>query len=248
MSKKIISVYGYGRFGKFWADILAEDFHVKVYSRRGLKKEEVSQGIEITDAEDVYKCDALFYCVAISSFEDLLKSSEKLFNKDTVYFDTCSVKVEPVRWMNENIPEGCKIIASHPMFGPDSYFKSAERLPMVMCNVRAEEKEFIWWKDYFSGKRIRVEVMTPDEHDKMVAYSQGITHYIGRVLADLNLKPTLINTLGYQKLLEIIQQTCNDSWQLFLDLQKYNPYTKNMRIDLQNSIESIYRSLSGNDR
>jgi prephenate dehydrogenase len=85
--------------------------------------------------------------------------------------------------------------------------------------------------------------MTPDEHDKMVAYSQGITHYIGRVLSDLNLKPTLINTLGYQKLLEIMQQTCNDSWQLFIDLQKYNPYTKNMRIDLQRSIERIYKSL-----
>ncbi len=248
MSKKIISVYGYGRFGKFWADILAEDFHVKVYSRRGLKKEEVSQGIEITDSEDIYKCDALFYCVAISSFEDLLKNSKMLFKKDTVYFDTCSVKVEPVRWMNENIPQGCKIIASHPMFGPDSYYKSPEKLPMVMYNVRAEAEEFSRWKDYFSDKKMRVEVMTPDEHDKMVAYSQGITHYIGRVLADLNLKPTLINTLGYQKLLEIIQQTCNDSWQLFIDLQKYNPYTRTMRIDLQNSIESIYRSLSDDKR
>jgi prephenate dehydrogenase len=244
MSKKVISVYGYGRFGKFWADILAEDFHVKVYSRRGLTKEEVSQGIEISDSEDIYDCDALFFCVAISSFEDLLKKSKKLFRKNSIYFDTCSVKVEPVRWMNENIPPQCKIIASHPMFGPDSYFKSPEKLPMVMCNIRAEDKEFKRWKEYFSGKRMRVEVMTPDEHDKMVAYSQGITHYIGRVLADLNLKPTLINTLGYQKLLEIIQQTCNDSWQLFIDLQRFNPYTKNMRVDLQNSIENIYKSLS----
>jgi len=246
MSKKVISVYGYGRFGKFWADVLAEDFHVKVYSRRGLKKKEVSKGIEITDSEDIYNCDAIFFCVAISSFEDLLKKSQKLFRKDTVYFDTCSVKVEPVRWMNEYMPPECKIIASHPMFGPDSFFTSPDRLPMVMCNIRAADEEFNWWKEYFSGKRMRVEVMTPDEHDKMVAYSQGITHYIGRVLADLDLKPTLINTLGYQKLLEIIQQTCNDSWQLFIDLQRFNPYTKTMRIDLQDSIERIYKSLSEN--
>ena len=98
-------------------------------------------------------------------------------------------------------------------------------------------------EDYFSKKHMRVILMTPDEHDRMVAYSQGITHYIGRVLSDLKLKPTLINTLGYQKLLEIVQQTCNDSWQLFTDLQKYNPYTKNMRIDLHKSIERIYKSL-----
>ncbi len=245
MTKKVVSVYGYGRFGKFWADILSEDFQVKVYSRRGLKESEVSPGIKITDAEDIYNCDALFYCVAISSLEDLLKRSKALFRKNTVYFDTCSVKVEPARWMNEHIPRDCKVIASHPMFGPDSYFSSAVELPMVMCNIRLPDEEFNLWKDYFSGKKMRVEIMTPDEHDRMVAYSQGITHYIGRVLADLNLQPTIINTLGYRKLLEIMQQTCNDSWQLFVDLQKYNPYTKNMRIDLHGSIERIYKSLNG---
>lgn len=243
MADKVISVYGYGRFGKFWADILSRDFQVQVYSRRGLKKEEVSPGIKIADAEEIYNCDAIFYCVAISSFEDLLIRSKKLFRKNTVYFDTCSVKVEPSKWMNKHIPDDCKIIASHPMFGPDSYFNSSDKLPMVMCNIRTPDDEFNWWKDYFSDKNMRVEIMTPDEHDKMVAYSQGITHYIGRVLADLELKPTLINTLGYQKLLDIMQQTCNDSWQLFTDLQKYNPYTKNMRIDLQASIERIYTSL-----
>ena len=78
----------------------------------------------------------------------------------------------------------------------------------------------------------------------MVAYSQGITHYIGRVLADLNLKNTKINTLGYKKILEIIQQTCNDSWQLFCDLQHFNPYTKKMRKDLHESIEKIYSILN----
>ncbi len=243
MINKVVSVYGYGRFGKFWADILAEDFHIKVYSRRGLKSEEVSPGIQITDAEDIFNCDAIFFCVAISSFEELLIKSKKYFTNNTVYFDTCSVKVEPARWMKENIPQQCKIIASHPMFGPDSYFNSPDKLPMVMCNISVEDEEFNWWKDYFSKKHIRVILMTPDEHDRMVAYSQGITHYIGRVLSDLKLKPTLINTLGYQKLLEIVQQTCNDSWQLFTDLQKFNPYTKNMRIDLQRSIERIYKSL-----
>jgi prephenate dehydrogenase len=247
MIKKVVSVYGYGRFGKFWADLLAEDFQVKVYSRRGLKEEEVNSGVQITDAEDIYNCDAIFYCVAISSFEDLLKRSKKLFRKNTVYFDTCSVKVEPARWMDEQIPDDCMVIASHPMFGPDSYFSSPEKLPMVMCKIRVPDEEFNFWKDYFSGKNMRVEIMTPDEHDKMVAYSQGITHYIGRVLADLDLKPTLINTLGYRKLLEIMQQTCNDSWQLFVDLQKYNPYTRNMRIDLHASIERIYSALGEND-
>lgn len=244
MTKKVVSVYGYGRFGRLWADILKRDFRVKVYSRRGLKPEDVNPGIEITDLEGLHDTDALFYCVAISSLEEVLTETKKLHQTDCVYFDTCSVKVEPARWMKQQLPEKSQIIATHPMFGPDSYDAAIEKLPMVMCNISATEYEFSFWSDYFNNGKIQVEVMSPDDHDEMVAYSQGITHYIGRVLADLNLKDTKINTLGYKKILDIIEQTCNDSWQLFCDLQHYNPYTKKMRKDLHESIEKIYSILN----
>ncbi|HJX70979.1 MAG TPA: prephenate dehydrogenase/arogenate dehydrogenase family protein [Bacteroidales bacterium] len=244
MTKKIVSVYGYGRFGKLWADILKKDFRVKVYSRRGLKPEDIYPGIEISDLEGLHETDALFYCIAISSLEAVLTETKQLHRSNCIYFDTCSVKVEPVRWMKQHLPENSQIIATHPMFGPDSYDAATDLLPMVMCNISASDANFSYWKDYFNNDKIQVEVMTPDEHDEMVAYSQGITHYIGRVLADLNLKNTQINTLGYQKLLEIIQQTCNDSWQLFCDLQHFNPYTKKMRKDLHESIEKIYTILN----
>lgn len=241
---KVVSIYGYGRFGKLWADILSKNFLIKVYSRRGINKEEVIPGIEISTEEDIFNCDAMFFCVAISAFEEVLINSKNYFKTNTVYFDTCSVKVYPAQWMEKHIPGGCQIIVTHPMFGPDSYSTSLSKLPMVMCNITSQEDTFNWWKDYFSNKKMRVEIMTPEEHDKMVAYSQGITHYIGRVLADLNLQSTNINTLGYGKLLEIIQQTCNDSWQLFLDLQRFNPYTRLMREDLHRSLEKIYTILS----
>ncbi len=244
MIKKIVSVYGYGRFGKLWADILKKDFHVKVYSRRGLKPEDINPGIEITDLERLHDTDALFYCVAISSLESVLKETKKLHKTECIYFDTCSVKVEPVRWMKQQLPEKSQIIATHPMFGPDSYDAAIDKLPMVMCNISASEEHFTYWTDFFNNGKIKVQIMTPDQHDEMVAYSQGITHYIGRVLADLNLKTTKINTLGYKKILEIIEQTCNDSWQLFCDLQHYNPYTKKMRKDLHESIEKIYSILN----
>ncbi len=247
MKNKIVSIYGYGRFGRLWAGILAKDFHVKVFSRRGLKPDEVEYGVEIADEKDIFNCDALFFCVAISSMEEVLKLSKPFHNEKALYFDACSVKVEPVRWMKENLPENCQIIATHPMFGPDSY-SPKEHMPMVMCDVRTKNKEFDFWFNYFSSRKMKVEKMTPDEHDESAAFSQGITHYIGRVLADLKLNETTIDTLGYKKLLEIIEQTCNDSWQLFVDLQKYNPYTRKMRTDLHESIEKIYAYLNSDGK
>lgn len=241
MKKKTVSVYGYGRFGKFWADLLKNDFMVKVYSRRGLSPADVSQGITIArDYHDLFDCHALFFCVSISAFENVLINSKQYFKDGTIFFDTCSVKVEPAKWMMAQLPEESEIIATHPMFGPDSFYESPGRLPMVMSNLTANDTTFAEWVEYFSSKKMQVEKMTPEQHDEAVAYSQGITHFVGRVLSDLELSPSRIDTLGYQKLMEIIAQTCNDNWQLFIDLQKFNPYTKKMREDLQKSLDKIY--------
>lgn len=248
MSNTTVSVYGYGRFGKFWADILAEDFHVKVFSRSGLQPEQVSSGIEISDEQGIFDCDAIFFCVSIRSLEEVLIKSRSHYKKDTVFFDTCSVKTLPSAWMIEHLPEHSHIIATHPMFGPDSYRQSTRKLPMVMCNIRTHGEVFSEWVRYFTSKSLQVELMPPDKHDRMTAHSQGITHYVGRVLADLQLNPTPIDTHGYQLLLQIIDQTCNDSRQLFLDLQNFNPYADDMLSELNASIERINSALKNNDK
>ncbi len=134
------------------------------------------------------------------------------------------------------------------MFGPDSYLQTDRKLPMVMCNISAGGKTFDYWADYFTSQSMRVENMSAEEHDEMTAYTQGITHYVGRLFADLHLHPTRIDTLGYKMLLEVMGQTCNDSWQLFLDLQSYNPYSRKMRKSLQESIKRINKALENNGK
>ena len=78
--------------------------------------------------------------------------------------------------------------------------------------------------------------MSAEQHDREASYTQGITHFIGRVLGELKLESSDIATTGYRDLLDIVRQTCNDPWRLFIDLQKYNPYTGAMRKDLHDAI------------
>jgi len=59
------------------------------------------------------------------------------------------------------------------------------------------------------------------------------------VLDDMGLKGHPIATRGYQRLLDLVQQTCNDPFQLFLDMQNFNPHTAAMRDDLKRSFERI---------
>ena len=92
------------------------------------------------------------------------------------------------------------------------------------------------WRGYFNSMGLKVVEISPEQHDEEAAYSQGITHFIGRVLGELDLKGSSIGTTGYHDLLDIVRQTCNDPWRLFVDLQQYNPYTALMRQDLHQAI------------
>ena len=85
--------------------------------------------------------------------------------------------------------------------------------------------------------------MSPDEHDRLAAKTQGITHFLGRMLKEFGIKKTSIDTQGFRDLLDLVSQTCNDTWELYTDLQLYNPYTEEMITKLKNSTESLDRQL-----
>ena len=150
--------------------------------------------------------------------------------------DVCSVKIYPVDIMVKYLPENVGIIASHPMFGPDSYSPFRE-LKMVMSPVRDIYSKYDKLVTTFTSQSISIVEMTPEEHDRDAAMSQGITHFMGRVLKESGVSSTKINTLGFNELLGVIEQTCNDSWDLFLDLQNYNPFTNEMVKKIEHGIE-----------
>src|SRR5262249_5717909 len=67
-----------------------------------------------------------------------------------------------------------------------------------------------------------------------------------RILGEFGLASTPIDTLGAKKLKEIETQVCNDSWQLFVDLQTFNPHTRAMRVKLSNAQTKIFDQLLPN--
>ena len=236
-----IGVYGLGRFGAFWASCLSNRFTVKAFSRNPDRV--CPPGVTRVGEQEVLACEAIFLCVTISALETVLRRIAEKLPENTVVMDTCSVKVHPAAVMEKFLPVQVGILATHPMFGPDSAQRGLAGLPMILSPVRMSEDRVGWWRGLFESLGLRVVTMRPEEHDREAAFTQGIAHYIGRVLADLKLQPSDIGTVGYQKLLEIMEQTCNDPWQLFLDLQRYNPFTREMRQQLHSSLDRIMHTL-----
>jgi len=239
----IIGIYGLGRFGTFWATALSKIADVQAYSRNS----KVPDGVRAVSEDELCKSDILFLCNSISSMDEVCKRISPKLKKGTVVADTCSVKVYPIRMMMENLPDYVQIVGTHPMFGPDSGRNGLTGLPVAVCPGRIERDQLENVLSLFSKMKLRIEQLTAEEHDHEAAYSQGITHFIGRTLDLLKLKPSRISTTGYEDLLDIMQQTCNDQWQLFVDLQKFNPYTEEMRKKLHSSIEEMLLKLDSID-
>jgi prephenate dehydrogenase len=240
-TRKTVGVYGLGRFGTFWAEeLVRQGFDVIACSRSAKIP---PQGVKMASEEEVLSADALFYCVSISSFESVIKRTAAMIGEHTVVMDTCSVKLHPADVMLRLLPENVQCIATHPMFGPDSGKDGVEGLPMILCDLRVEAKTLRWWSDEFSRWGLRVIQMSCEQHDREAAWSQGITHFIGRTLSELSARPTDLATTGYKTLLTVMEQTCNDPIQLFYDLQRYNPYAKQMRMGLRGAIEVVMEQL-----
>jgi len=240
--KKKVGIVGFGRFGKTLYRLMKDDFSVVVYD---VNKKTLDENVLFAkDLREVYESDVIFYAVPISEFEGVIKEHEKFFEDRHVLIDVLSVKMHPAEVFDKYL-KGSKIQAflTHPMFGPDSSKSGFDGLPIIVDKFRTERSIYDFWKKYFESKKLRVIEMSAKEHDEAAANSQGLTHFIGRLLEELKIEKSEIDSVGTKKLLEIKEQTCNDSWQLFTDLQHYNPYTKQMRLKLGEAYDKLYNKL-----
>ena len=238
-----IGVIGLGRFGRFWAQLVAQQAEA-VYAWNRTPRE-LPEGVQPLTPDLYSRLDIVFLCTSIASVGEVARDIAPLLHPHTIVADTCSVKVEPLAELERIIPPANPLLGTHPMFGPDSARDGAAGLPMVFSPVRISPDRLAEIQAFFAGYQLQQLVMTPDEHDREAAYTQGITHFIGRVLKDLDLQPSPIATLGYTRLLQVMEQTCNDPWSLFMDLQQRNPHTAGMRRRIQASLDRTLRLLEG---
>ena len=228
-----VSIIGFGRFGAMLHSLLSKGFEVDVFDKNSIDNSDVNE----VSLEDALGNETIFIAVPIRDFENLVKDITKKISSGKTVIDVCSVKVFPKKVMLDNLSNETDIIATHPLFGPDSLKDSGS--VMTMESVRNTFGRYDFWKNYFESQNILIEEITAEEHDMMAARSQGLTHFVGRVIDDFGTNQTRIDTEGYKALHKLVNQTCNDTWELFEDIQNFNPFTEKMISELNESFEKI---------
>ena len=238
-----IGIIGFGRLGALLTRYFAGDHEVKVFDVRPRPREVRRLGGVPSTLKDVCRQDVIVPCVPISEFEPLLRSIRGLVRPDALFVDVCSVKEHPVRVMKRLLPRSVEILGTHPNFGPDSAAETLKGRDVAVCRVRIKPARYARVRRALEAKGLKLVEMTPREHDRRMASSLVLTHFLGRGLIEYGCVPTGIDTEGYKRLLRILQTVKNDTWQLFEDMNRYNALAPAMRRRLLASLERVDRKV-----
>jgi NTP pyrophosphatase (non-canonical NTP hydrolase) len=150
--------------------------------------------------------------------------------------------------MKEILPPATPILATHPMFGPDSAADSLTGRKIVICRERIDEARYESIQRWLKRQQLEIIETTAEAHDQQIAVSLALTHFIGRSLAAFGAKPMSIDTEGYRRLLHILGVVENDTWQLFEDMHRFNPFARDQRQAFVQAMTDIETRLERTDR
>jgi prephenate dehydrogenase len=153
---------GRGKLGSFFSNILREGGYNVQISDLGTK----------TTTEDIItRCNIIILSVPISVSSEVAAQIAPLVKPDQLIVDVTSVKRDVVEALQKGSSE---ILAIHPMFAPT--LPSAHGQLVISCRVRPSKYSQVM-EDLLSNAGLRVLHSTVEEHDKMMAIIQGLTHF-----------------------------------------------------------------------
>jgi prephenate dehydrogenase len=243
MKKKVIGITGFGRFGQVLHKLFEDGFEILVSS--STYKQGDFDGVNFASLEELVKrSDAVFLAVPINKMGAMAKKIKPFVKKDQLIVDVCSIKEYSHNILKSKLGDmGVHIWPTHPMFGPDSTKNGFENLRWVSCEEDIDQAVIEDFLRYLETKDLKIVKISCAEHDLLAAKTQGLTHLIGRVLDEFGAERTPIDTAGFELLMQVKDQTCNDSWELFCDLQYYNKYSLKKERELREAILKVFASL-----
>ncbi|KAH9253552.1 hypothetical protein BASA81_008388 [Batrachochytrium salamandrivorans] len=228
-----IGLVGFGNFGQFLAKKMRSLGHpVLAWSRASASYAAVAEELDVTLVDNLLQLlrepglDVVLISTSILSFEHIIQQLPANLLQGKLVVDVLSVKTLPKRLFLEHYEStpGIDLLCTHPMFGPESGKFSWKALPFVYEKVRCgNEERTERFLNLFAQSGCRMMELSCEEHDRRAANSQFVTHFTGRVLKELQLRPTGIDTTGFLSLLNLVENTCKDSDDLFVALFKENP-------------------------
>jgi cyclohexadieny/prephenate dehydrogenase len=138
-----------------------------------------------TNAEAVQDADLIILCIPVGACGPVTEEIAAHLKLGAIVSDVGSVKGAVVRDMAPHLPEGVHFVPAHPVAGtehsgPDSGFAELfiDRWCILTPPEGAEPNAVEKLRAFWAGLGAKVEIMTPDHHDMVLAITSHLPHLI----------------------------------------------------------------------
>lgn len=231
---KTAIVGGTGQMGRWLARFLyGEGREIVLVDRDKALVEQASRELECLPGEgmaSVQSADAIIVSVGIDAFEEAIRELAPFTRDGQMIFDVTSVKVMPVEVMHRHIKKGT-VLGTHPVFGPGARNACGHNFVLTPVN---QEEECLAARvaAFLTGQGGSVRIMSPEEHDRLMAIILGLAHFISIVsantLVDYGKLSEMAGVQGitYRALLTLVESVLSESPELYASLQMNLPHLR----------------------
>ncbi|MFW5856300.1 MAG: prephenate dehydrogenase/arogenate dehydrogenase family protein [Planctomycetota bacterium] len=239
-----LGVVGCGAFSRFLLPHLAPHFDLIVWNRSPLPDGALPGEMAPASLADAAAADIVVISVPVQAFEAVLPQVAPHVRPGALVLDVASVKVRPVALLREHLPASCEILATHPLFGPESARDGLAGHTMVLAPVRTERLACV---RTFLEETLGLVCLerTPEDHDREMAWVQGLPHFVVRAMNAIAPPDSPLATRAYGRLRQVQELLRHDSDALFQTIQCENPYAEEVRRRFREELDATERRLRG---
>jgi prephenate dehydrogenase len=217
--------------GQWFTRLLTkEDFQVIVADKDGARLSELQKETgarAASTAEAVNEADILILSVTIDRFQEMVSEISPYVRPDQRVFDVTSIKAKPVEQMHGAFKTS-NILGTHPVFGPGAKDLHSQNFVLTPTN-EIEMGLARKVKSFLENRGARVSVMSPQEHDEIMAVVLGLAHFISIVAADTLagldrlIQMKAVGGSTYRVLTTLVESVISEDPELYATLQMNLP-------------------------
>ena len=234
-----VGLVGFGAFGRLIARHLAPHAALRIhdpYLRAGTLAAHLAADAGpdavATDLPSVAACPVVILATPVAHLAEAARALAPHLRPGTLVVDVGSVKMGPAAILQAELPAEVEILATHPLFGPQSARDSAgsgiQGLKVAVCPIRGRcgLRAAAFLRRVLG---LDVIVTTPEAHDRAMASVQGLTHLIAKVLVAMEPLPTRMTTRSFDLLMQAVGMVRHDAPDVFHAIERANPYAAPVR-------------------
>jgi prephenate dehydrogenase len=231
---------GTGQMGRFFAG---------VFEAAGWETIVSGTKTSLTNRDVAEMADLVMVSVPIRATVGVIREVAPLLSEEQVFCDLTSLKVEPVRAM---LASRAEVIGLHPMFGPGA--ASLRGQTIVATPARCGPETLDGLLSIFRDQGAAITLSTPEEHDRMMAVIQGLTHFgtlakaeaIRRTGADVAETLTFTSPV-YRIEMGLVGRLLAQDAELYGDILQMNPAVPEVLAAFEEAVRTLREIVESGD-